>query len=86
MFSISGETHIKGYIGTNLRLRYLNSESQPVYGGYLSVELEDKKGQPVWSDLTTPRRRGPEDVNRNLAEQATKKLMEYLATARKGHP
>src|SRR5215471_6846290 len=42
LVTILGETHIKGYIGRNLRVRYVNSDSQPVYGGYLSIELKTR--------------------------------------------
>ena len=30
-----GETYIKGYVGTNPRVRYLNADARPVYGGFL---------------------------------------------------
>jgi hypothetical protein len=75
ILSMSGETHVKWYVGRNIRVRYKNSDSQPVYGGYLSLELKTKDDQPVWSYLVTPRHFGPEDVNKNLAEQAVKKLI-----------
>lgn len=81
VLSIAGATYIKGYVGRNIRVRYKNADSQPVYGGYLSLELKTKEDQPVWSYLVTPRRFGPEDINKNLAEQAVKKLTEYLLNA-----
>ena len=42
LVSITGETHIRGYLGRNIRLRYVNADSQPVYGGYLSIEPADR--------------------------------------------
>jgi phosphate ABC transporter phosphate-binding protein len=81
VLSMAGETYIKGYVGRNIRLRYKNQDSVPVYGGYLSLELKTKTDQPVWSYLVTPRRFGSDDISKNLAEQAVKKLVEYLANA-----
>jgi hypothetical protein len=74
----SGETYIKGYLSTNPRVRYLNSDAKPVYGGYLSVELKGRDQETIWSYLVTPRRFGPEDINRNLAGQMTRKLIEAI--------
>ena len=84
--TILGETHVKGYIGRNLRVRYVNSDSQPVYGGYVSIELKTRHEQPVWSWLATPRRLGPDDVNRNLADQAVRKLTEFLSSPAAAKP
>src|SRR6266542_1222488 len=56
-----GETHIKGYLSQNPRVRYVNRDSRPVYKGFLSVELRDKHHEPLWSYLATPRRYGAED-------------------------
>ena len=83
----SGETYIKGYLGTNPRVRYLNSDAKPVYGGFLSVELKTPDRETVWSYLVTPRRFGPEDINQNLAGQMVRKLVEQIQAQRKAqHP
>jgi hypothetical protein len=74
ILSGNGETYIKGYLGTNPRVRYLNSDAKPVYGGFLSVELKNREHDPVWSYLATPRRFGSEDINHNLAGQIAHKL------------
>jgi len=74
-----GETYIKGYLSLNPRVRYINSDSRPVYKGFLSVELKDRNDDPLWSYLATPRRSGPQDVNRNLAGQVVEKLLQFLA-------
>jgi phosphate transport system substrate-binding protein len=71
----SGQTWIKGYISANPRVRYRNSDAQPVYTGYLSVELKDKRQQTVWSWLATPGRFDPHDINRNLAERVAPRLV-----------
>ena len=74
ILSGSGETYVKGYLGKNPRVRYRNSDSRAVYGGYLSVELTDKDGEPLWSYLATPRR-FDSDINRNLASQIVVRLV-----------
>ena len=79
----SGETYVRGYVGTNPRVRYLNSDAKPVYGGFLSVEMKNRQHDPVWSYLATPRRFGPEDINRNLAGQIVHKLIAELEQERK---
>jgi hypothetical protein len=83
----TGETFIKGYLGTNPRVRYLNSDAKPVYGGYLSLELKNSNRETIWSYLVTPRRFGPEDINHNLAGQMVRKLTEEIQAQRKAqHP
>lgn len=82
ILSGSGETYIKGYVGTNPRVRYLNSDAKPVYGGFLSVELKNREHDPVWSYLVTPRRFGSDDINRNLASQIVHKLIAIVEQQR----
>ena len=77
----TNETYIKGYLARNPRLRYRNSDSRPVFGGYVSIELKDKQDETVWSYLVTPRRFGNEDINKNLADQIVEKLTQFLASA-----
>jgi hypothetical protein len=74
ILSGSGQTYIKGYVGTNPRVRYVNSDARPVYGGYLSVELKNHAHDTVWSYLVTPSRFGAEDINRNLARQVVQRI------------
>jgi hypothetical protein len=75
IISGEGETYIKGYVGTNPRVRYLNADARPVYGGFLSVEVKNRERETIWSYLVTPRRLGSEDVNRNLTGQLVRKLV-----------
>ena len=69
-----GETYIKGYVGTNPRVRYLNSDARPVYRGFLSIEVKNRQRATIWSYLVTPRRLGPGDISRNLTGQLAGKL------------
>lgn len=78
-----GETYIRGYLGTNPRVRYLNSDAKPVYGGFLSVEVKNRQHDPVWSYLATPRRFGSDDINRNLAGQIAHRLAVAVEQQRK---
>ena len=87
IISGNGETYIKGYLGTNPRVHYLNSDAQPVYSGFLSIELKTRQQETVWSYLVTPRRFGSEDINHNLAGQMVRKLADQIQAQRKGgHP
>jgi phosphate ABC transporter phosphate-binding protein len=73
-----GEAWVKGHVGSNPRVRYVTADAQPIYAGYLSVELKDKQGETVWSWLSTPRRFDRHDVQKNLAEQVAPKLVAAL--------
>jgi len=83
VLSGTNQTYIKGYLSRNHRVRYRNSDSQPVYGGYFSVELKDPNDDVVWSYLVTPARFGADDINRNLASQIVNRLVEFLDTGKK---
>lgn len=74
---------IKGYLSRNPRVRYRTSDSRPVYGGYVSLELKDRNDDTVWSYLITPSRFGSEDINRNLADQIVSRLIEFLSNPTK---
>ena len=73
----TGELWVKGYYNLNPRERSLGEDAHRVYGGYLSVELRDRKGEVLWSYLVTPRR-GYDSVSRDLAAQMIKKLREAI--------
>ena len=79
----SGETYVRGYVGTNPRVRYLNRDAQPVYGGFISVELKPRGQDTVWSYLATPKRLGPQDIDANLAGQIAHKLAEIALQGNK---
>jgi hypothetical protein len=74
-----GETHVRGYLARNPRVRYLNNDSRAIYGGFLSVEFKNTSDETLWSYLVTPRRFGSEDINQNLAEQIVAKLLQFIA-------
>jgi len=74
----SGELWVKGYYSLNPRERSVGADARRIYGGYLSVELRDRKGEVVWSYLVTPRRSGYDSISRDLAGQVLKKLREAV--------
>jgi hypothetical protein len=73
----NGETWIKGYRSLNPRSGRLPSNGEPVYAGFLSVELIDTKGDTLWSSLATA---GPDAdaISKNLSKQIVKHLSEAL--------
>jgi hypothetical protein len=85
VISGEGETYIKGYMGTNPRVRYLNADARPVYGGFLSVEVKSRERETIWSYLVTARRLGSQDIDRNLADQLVHKLVRAI-TEQQGLP
>lgn len=72
-----GETWIRGYRSLNPRSGRLPSNGEPVYAGFLSVELKDTKGETLWSYLVTL---GPasENISRDLSKQIVKHLTGVL--------
>lgn len=87
-----GEIWIKGYRSFSPRSHMkMPTNGNPIYGGYLSVELRNRRGVTVWSYLATP---GPasDDVTKEISKRIAKHLAEALATseitapARSPHP
>jgi phosphate transport system substrate-binding protein len=72
-----GEIWVKGYRSLNPRSGRSPSNGTPVYAGYLSVELEDPKGETLWSYLVTPGS-GTEDVSKDLSKRIAKLVAEAL--------
>jgi phosphate transport system substrate-binding protein len=71
-----GEIWIKGYRSLNPRSGRPPSGGTPVYGGYLSVELKNTRGETFWSYLVTPEN-DTADVSKDLARRIAK----YVAAA-----
>jgi hypothetical protein len=79
IISGNGETWIKGYRSLNPRSGRSPSNGEPVYAGFLSVELKDAKGETLWSYLVTL---GPdsENISKDLSKQIVKHLAGALAS------
>jgi hypothetical protein len=68
-----GDTWLKGYYSLNPRAGTSPSNGQPVYGGYVSVELKDRAGVTLWSYLATPHA-----ASRNIAHELSKDVVKHL--------
>ena len=69
----SGEIWIKGYLTINSRAVATNR--QPIYGGYLSVEVMTKDGEPLWSYLVIPSKLSWVSVRDDLANNLVKEML-----------
>lgn len=68
-----GDTYIRGYISLNPRSGTRPGDGEPVYDGFLSVQLKGKNAEVLWSYLATPRFQSSH-VERDLAKQVARKL------------
>lgn len=74
-----GEIWVKGYRSFSPRSHMkLSTNGTPVYGGFLSVELKNKRGVTVWSYLVTPGA-ASEDISKDLSKRIAKHLAEGLS-------
>jgi phosphate ABC transporter phosphate-binding protein len=69
----SGQIWVKGYIATDPRSPTLNR--QPVYGGFLSVEVLGAEKAVLWSYLVTPSKAPWGNVSDNLSENLVKEMI-----------
>src|SRR5215469_3349617 len=76
-----GEIWIKGYRSFSPRSHMkMPSNGTPIYGGYLSVELKDRRGVTVWSYLAAPSA-ASEDVSKDISKRVAKHLAEALTAS-----
>ena len=69
----NGQIWVKGYFTTNARAPATNREA--IYGGFLSVEIVSKNGEPLWSYLVTPSKMSWRSVADDLATSMVKELV-----------
>ena len=81
VLSGTGDLWIKGYYSTNPRVRAIGQDAQPIYGGYLSIELKDQRKETLWSYLSTQQPRSAGGAA-GLAAEAVKHLGAALAKKR----
>lgn len=72
-----GEVWVKEHYSLNPRDRSIG-DSHALYAGYLSVELQGKKDETLWSYLAAPHSAG-ENVDRDLAKLVVRKLNDAIA-------
>lgn len=75
----NGQIWIRGFIAINPRTP--TTDRQADYAGYLSVEVADANGKPLWSWLATPSKLAWSNIVDNLAGSAAKKLVEATESA-----
>lgn len=68
----SGALWVRGYTAINYRSPASNRV--PVYGGYLSVQLNSRSGEPLWSYLAVPGKLGWKTVVDDMASTVVKEL------------
>jgi phosphate transport system substrate-binding protein len=72
----NGETWLKGNLAVNPRSA--PSVREPVYGGYLSLEVANKDGDVLWSYLVTPGRVHWNGVSQDMANHIVRLLLTAL--------
>jgi phosphate ABC transporter phosphate-binding protein len=88
----TGQIWVRGFITINPRNP--STDRQPVYGGYLSLEVVGGDGQPLWSWLVSPGRLTWSNIVDELAGRAADKMIEagkaapvtVSATSTSAHP
>ncbi len=72
----TGAVWLKGYVAINPHPAA--SLRQPVYGGYLSLQVENKGGEVLWSYLVTPGRAHWNGVDEDMAEHIVRLMLAAL--------
>ena len=71
----NGETWVKGYVSLSPH----GGARQPVYGGYLSLAVKDRNGQPLWSYMVTPGRMHWNGIDADMTDHIVRLLTAELA-------
>jgi phosphate transport system substrate-binding protein len=79
----SGEIWRIGYQSNNLRSPL--TSRQPVYTGYLSLELTDRAGQILWSYLVMPGGMQWRGADRDMADHIVRLMLQALAKGAPGN-
>jgi len=72
----TGRIWTTGY--TSLSIHPSRSNRDPVFDGYLSVEVQGKSGATLWSYLVTPSKFSVKRITTDLADQLVQKLVEEV--------
>jgi phosphate ABC transporter phosphate-binding protein len=78
----SGEMWLKGYVAINPHPAA--SLRQPVYGGYLSLEVENQRGEVLWSYLVTPGRMRWNGVADDMSSHIVRLMLAALRQEKTG--
>jgi phosphate transport system substrate-binding protein len=74
-----GGLWIRGYHSLSPRARANPKSAEPQYGGYLSIKVQGKDGETLWSYLGNPKRVSLGDLKHNLASQLVGKLLDDIS-------
>ena len=78
----NGETWVKGHLAVNPHAA--SSTREAVYGGYLSLEVERRNGEMLWSYLVTPGKMHWSGVDEDMAEHIVRLMLPVLKRADAG--
>jgi phosphate transport system substrate-binding protein len=70
----SGSIWLTGYASTDVRSP--TTTRQPMFQGFLSVEIIGRDNDPLWSYLVTPGKFRPGDITNDLADRLVDKFLE----------
>ena len=76
-----GGLWIRGYRSLSPRARVDPSSAEPVYAGYLSIKVQGKDGETLWSYFANPKRVSFGDLKHDLAAQLVGKLVEDISNS-----
>jgi hypothetical protein len=76
----AAELWIRGYYSLNPRSGIMPQNGTPVFGGSLSVELEGRGDDTLWSYLATPHF-GSTDIGKDLCKELVRQLTQALQDA-----
>jgi hypothetical protein len=68
-----GRIWVKGHFTINSRAPAANR--QPVYAGFLSIEITGTDGEPLWSCLVTPSKFSWSNITDDLADSLTQEML-----------
>ena len=74
----TSEIWVKAYLSVSPRSP---GSRYPVYGGFLSAQLDGKDGDALWSYLVTPNTYSSSGIRQNLADQLASQLLAALHSA-----
>ena len=74
----TSEIWVKAYLSVSPRSP---GSRYPVYGGFLSAQLDGKDGDALWSYLVTPSTYSSSGIRQNLADQLARQLLAALNSA-----
>jgi len=76
-----GGLWIRGYRSLSPRARANPSSAEPIYAGYLSIRVQGKDGETLWSYFANPRRISFSGLKHDLASQLVSKLWDDISNA-----